>query len=155
MRWLELDTANCSVQRTLDLVGDRWSLLILREAFNGVRRFDDLADHLGVSESVLARRLRALVDGGVLERHAYRPAGERTRHDYRLTERGLELLPVVVALMQWGDRHLADPEGGSWTVTHRACGHPVEAVVRCGHDHEDLTAADTATTPGSGARVRT
>lgn len=155
MQWLELDTANCSVQRTLDVVGDRWSLLILREAFNGVRRFDDLATHLGISESVLARRLRTLTDAGILERHAYRPDGERARHDYRLTARGLELLPVIVALMQWGDRHLADPEGGSWTVTHRDCGCPAEVVVRCRHDHQDLEAGDTATAAGPGAKALT
>ena len=155
MEWLELDTANCSVQRTLDVIGDRWSLLILREAFNGVRRSDDLAGHLAISESVLARRLRSLVDAGVLERHAYRLAGERARHDYRLTVRGLELLPVIVALMQWGDRHLADAEGGSWTVTHRDCGHPAEAVVRCRHDHQDLEAGDTSTAAGPAAKALT
>lgn len=154
VQWLDLDTANCSVQRTLDVVGDRWSLLILRETVNGVRRFDDLATHLAISESVLAKRLRGLVDGGILERRAYRPAGERTRHEYRLTEAGLDLLPVVLALMQWGDRHRADPEGGSWAVTHRACGHPAEVVVRCRHDHQDLGAGDTATAPGPGAVAR-
>jgi DNA-binding HxlR family transcriptional regulator len=153
VRWLEMDTSNCSVQRTLDLVGDRWSLLILREAFNGVRRFDDLARHLGVSESVLSRRLVALVDGGILEKHAYRPAGQRTRQEYRLTVAGLELFPVLVALMQWGDRHVADPDGGSWAVTHAGCGSPVEAVVRCPEHDLALGPSETATAPGPGARA--
>lgn len=154
MSWLDLDTDNCSVQRALDIVGDRWSLLILREAFNGVRRFDDLAAHLQVSDSVLSRRLRALVEGGVLERRPYRVAGERTRHDYRLTERGRDLFPVITALMAWGDRHLADGAGPAWSVRHAGCGQPVETVVCCPADGEVLTAGDTETGPGPGARLR-
>jgi DNA-binding HxlR family transcriptional regulator len=151
--WLELDTENCSVQRTLDVIGDRWSLLILREAFNGVRRFDDLTRHLSVSESVLSRRLRSLVDAGLLERVAYRAERQRTRQHYRLTDRGLELFPVITALMQWGDRHLADDAGPAWTVRHGDCGHAVEAVVRCTDDGQVLTATDTKTGPGPGARL--
>lgn len=152
MTWLEVDPSNCSVQRALDIVGDRWSLLVLREAFNGVRRFDDIAAHLGISQSVLARRLKTLVDAHVLERAAYRAVGERTRHEYRLTEQGLALFPVITALMQWGDRYLADEAGGAWSVRHRDCGEPVEVVVRCSHDHEALDPFQTRTGPGPGAR---
>lgn len=155
MTWLETDTANCSVQRTLDVVGDRWSLLILRECFNGVRRFDDFARHLAISESVLSRRLHGLVDAGLLRREPYRPPGERTRHDYRLTGPGRELFPVIVALLQWGDRHLADPEGGSWIVSHADCGTPVEAVVRCPAHGDALSPFDTVTGPGPAARPLT
>jgi DNA-binding HxlR family transcriptional regulator len=140
------------VQRALGIVGDRWSLLILREAFHGVRRFDDMAAHLGISESVLTRRLRGLVEANVLTRVAYRGPGVRTRYEYRLTEQGMDLFPVITALMQWGDRYLADEGGGAWTVTHEACGEPVEVVVRCAHDHEVLDPYHTHTTPGPGAR---
>jgi DNA-binding HxlR family transcriptional regulator len=154
MRWLEVDPSNCSVQRALDVVGDRWSLLILREAFNGVRRFDDIATHLGISQSVLARRLSGLVEANVLERATYRAPGERTRHEYRLTERGLTLFPVITALMQWGDRYLADEAGPAWSVAHRDCGHHVEVVVRCAQDHEALGPFQTRTGPGPGARSR-
>lgn len=152
VRWLEVDPSNCSVQRALDVVGDRWSLLILREALNGVRRFDEIAAHLGISHSVLSRRLRGLVDAGILERTAYRADSERTRHEYRLTERGLALFPVITALMQWGDRYLADEAGGAWNVEHRECGQAVEVVVRCSHDHQALDPFDTRTGPGPGAR---
>lgn len=152
MRWLEVDPSNCSVRRALDVIGDRWSLLILREAFNGVRRFDDLATHLDISESVLARRLRGLVEAGVLNRIPYRAAGQRTRHDYQLTAKGRDLFPVVVALLQWGDRYLADDAGGSWSVTHADCGEPVEVVVRCPEHGDPLTPFDTRTAPGPSAR---
>lgn len=152
MEWLETDTENCSVQRALDVVGDRWSLLILREAFNGVRRFDDIARHLGVSESVLTRRLRVLVDAGVLRREPYRAAGARTRYDYRLTPRGLDLFPVLIALLRWGDRHLAGDEGGAWSVRHAECGTPVEAVVRCPEHGTDVGPFETSTGPGPAAR---
>lgn len=154
MRWLDISTENCSIQRALDIVGDRWSLLILREAFNGVRRFDDMAGHLGISDSVLSRRLRGLVEGGVLRRVAYRSTGARTHHEYVLTERGLDLFPAIVALMQWGDKYLADEEGGTWKVAHKTCGHPVEAVVHCTHDLSHLTPFDTETGPGPSARER-
>jgi DNA-binding HxlR family transcriptional regulator len=153
MRWLEVDPSNCSVQRTLDVIGDRWSLLVLREAFNGVRRFDDIAAHLGVSQSVLARRLQALVDGNVLARSAYREAGRRTRHEYRLTEQGRELFPVITALMQWGDRYLADDAGPAWSVRHHDCGAPIETVARCTTDHQALDTFHTRTTAGPGARA--
>jgi DNA-binding HxlR family transcriptional regulator len=149
-----VDTSNCSVQRALDVVGDRGSLLILRESFNGVRRFDQFADHLCVSESVLTRRLRRLVEANVLQRVAYRSPGLRTRHEYRLTERGRDLFPVITALMQWGDRHLAEQAGGAWTVTHAGCGEPVEVVVRCSTHLGALTAEETRTAPGPGVRTR-
>lgn len=152
MEWLEVDTSNCSVQRTLDIVGDRWSLLILREAFNGVRRFDDIAGHLRISQSVLARRLRGLVDASILERSAYRGVGARTRYEYRLTERGMALFPVITGLMQWGDRYLADEQGGSWNVHHRDCDQPVEVVVRCSADLKPLGPLHTRTSPGPAAR---
>ena len=152
MRWLECDTFNCSVQRALDVVGDRWSLLILREAFHGVRRFDDMATHLRISESVLTRRLRGLMEADVLTRVAYRGPGARTRYEYRLTERGMELFPVITALMQWGDRHLVDEPTSAWSVTHKTCGEPVEVVVRCVHDHEVLDPYQTRTEPGPAAR---
>ncbi|MCD2194795.1 helix-turn-helix transcriptional regulator [Actinomycetospora endophytica] len=154
MSWLDLDTGNCSVQRALDVIGDRWSLLILRETFNGVRRFDDLAGHLAISESVLSRRLRSLVEAGVLERSAYRAAGQRTRHQYRLTERGLDLLPVLTSLMEWGDRHLADEAGVAWEVHHADCGHRVETVVRCPAHEQTLGPLDTSTAAGPGACAR-
>lgn len=153
MQWLDYDTENCSIQRTLDVIGEKWTLLVLREAFNGVRRFDRIRDHIGVSDPVLADRLRKLVAAGVLEVSPYREPGDRLRHEYRLTEKGLDLYPVLIAMLRWGDRHCADPAGPSVVVTHRDCGHPVEAVVQCAGGHRLASARESRATPGPGARL--
>src|SRR5436305_452874 len=98
-------TYNCSIAKTLDVVGERWSFLILREAFLGVRRFDQMQADLGIARNILSDRLGKLVEGGILERRKYqdRPA----RFEYRLTEKGIDLYPIVVTIMTWGDKHLA------------------------------------------------
>jgi DNA-binding HxlR family transcriptional regulator len=150
--WLDIDTGNCSVQRTLELIGEKWTLQLIRDAANGVHRFDHFRRHVGLSEAVLSDRLRTLVDHAILETREYREPGSRARREYRLTAAGWELLPVLVALMQWGDDHLADPGGGPWEVRHRTCGHPVRAVVRCTHDGALLTHRDTVAGPGPTAR---
>src|SRR3954469_19321890 len=103
--------SRCSVAKALDVLGARSAFLILREAFYGTTRFDDFAQRVGLSESVTAARLRELVGEGLLEREAYQEPGQRTRHRYRLTEKGADLLPVLVALMRWGDRWV-DDDGG-------------------------------------------
>ncbi|WBB80686.1 helix-turn-helix domain-containing protein [Micromonospora sp. WMMD882] len=119
----------CSIARALDVVGERWSLLIVRDALLGVTRFDGFLRSLGISRNILADRLNTLVTAGVLDRVPYhdRPV----RHEYRLTDRGHELTPVVLALMQWGDRHLAGPGGPPRLAEHESCGGPVRAVVSC------------------------
>ena len=112
-------TDPCSIARTLEVIGDRWTLLILRDAFRGVRRFDELCTDLGMSRAVLTERLKRLVDAGVLTRVPYQ---ERpVRHEYRLTPMGVELSPMLVALMRWGDHWFG---GGETTATlvHRPCG---------------------------------
>lgn len=153
MTWLETSTENCTVQRTLDLVGEKWSLLVLRDAMNGVRRFDDFRRHMGLSEAVLADRLRKLVTAGILETVPYREPGSRTRHEYRLTRKGWDLWPAMIALKQWGDRYTADPEGPPLEVRHRDCGEPVEAVVVCTVGHDALTPWQARTRPGPSART--
>lgn len=150
MEWLETSTENCSVQRTLDVIGEKWTLLVLREAFNGVRRFDDMRRHMGVSEPVLADRLRTLVAAGVLRTEPYREAGSRTRTQYRLTQKGLDLFPVLISLLQWGDRYASDGEP-PLIVHERATGRGVEAVVRAVGDAPALTAHDTVAIIGPGA----
>lgn len=154
MEWLDLDTGNCSVQRTLAVIGEKWTILVLREAFNGVRRFDRIRDHTGMSDSLLADRLRKLVAAEVLVAVPYRDPGRRLRHEYRLTEKGIDLHPVMIALLQWGDRYCADPEGPALTVTHAGCGELVEAVVECADGHRLASAAEARADPGPGARVR-
>ncbi len=103
--------ANCSIARTLGVVGEKWTLLVLREAFYGIRRFDDFHAALGCARNLLATRLKTLVAQGLLERVAYRDDAGRSRDEYRLTDKGRDLFPVVVALMQWGDRWTADDSG--------------------------------------------
>jgi DNA-binding HxlR family transcriptional regulator len=124
----------CSIARALDVVGARSAFLILREAFYGTTRFDDFAERVGISEPVTAARLRELVEQGLLEREAYREPGQRTREQYRLTPKGAELLPALVALMRWGDRWL-DDDGGPVELRHRDCGERVGVQMRCAADH--------------------
>jgi DNA-binding HxlR family transcriptional regulator len=126
--------SRCSIAKSLDVVGARSAFLILREAFYGTTRFDDFAERVGISESVAAARLRELVEEGLLEREAYREPGQRTRHQYRLTAKGADLLPALVALMQWGDRWLAD-DAGPVELRHRDCGERVGVELRCAADH--------------------
>ena len=145
---------NCSVARTLDLVGEKWTLLVLREAFYGVRRFDALQGNLGIARNVLAARLQTLVEAGVMTRVPYREAGSRQRFEYRLTEQGRALLPSILALLEWGDTYLADEDGPPVVVTHRECGAAVHVDLTCEAGHGGLTARDTDPVPGPGARLR-
>jgi DNA-binding HxlR family transcriptional regulator len=125
----------CSIATALDVVSTRSAFLILREAFYGATRFDDFARRAQISEPVAAVRLRELVDHGLLEREDYREPGQRTRQRYRLTSKGADLFPVLVALMQWGDRWL-DDRGGPVVLRHRGCGERVGVQLRCAAGHE-------------------
>jgi len=143
--------ANCSIARTLGVVGEKWTLLVLREAFYGVRRFDDFHAALGCARNLLATRLKTLVAHGLLERVAYTDDRGRGRHEYRLTDKGRDLFPAVVALMQWGDRWTADDSGPAVQLLHRDCGEPVTAELTCGAGHGALGTRDIAAVPGPGA----
>src|SRR3954466_8127792 len=147
------DDANCSIARTLAVFGDRWTLLVLREAFNGVRRFEDLQRALGVARDVLTVRLKRLVDEGVLERVAYREPGQRRRHEHRLTAKGLDAYPILVSLLAWGDRHKADAAGPAVELRHAGCDAPVHVELRCEDGHAGA-ARDVRPRPGPGARRR-
>jgi DNA-binding HxlR family transcriptional regulator len=151
---LEWSVDNCTIGRTLDILGDRWSFLVLREVFQGLRRFDDLTVRTAIPRTVLTDRLRRLVDAGILRREPYREPGARSRMEYRLTEKGLDLYPVLLALQQWGERYLADPEGPPIEFVHRDCGAKVELVMRCEAGHELTRSRDVGGRPGPGARRR-
>lgn len=153
MDWWQASTENCPVGEALGLLGEKWTLLIVRDALNGVRRFDDFRRHLGLSEAVLADRLQKLVEGGVLRTEPYQEAGRRERLQYRLTDKGHALLPVIIALKQWGQQHAPDPAGPVLHVRHQCCGGEVRAVLCCEHGHAELTSRDTVVAPGSGARA--
>ena len=140
---------SCSVARALEIVGERWTFLILRDAFLGIRRFDDFQRSLGVARNVLQARLQRLTDAGVLERRLYQ---ERPpRFEYRLTERGRDLWPALVSLMQWGDRHLAGDAGPPLAVEHRDCGGSVDERRTCATCGTQVDVRDVVATPGPGA----
>jgi DNA-binding HxlR family transcriptional regulator len=139
----------CSVARTADVLGDAWTVLVLRDVLNGVRRFDDLAAHLGIARNVLTRRLAALVEHGVLERTPYREPGRRERHEYRLTPAGRDLVPVVLAMMAWGDAHRAGPDGPPVRVEHAGCGAAVRVELRCAEGHRITPGERLRSVPGT------
>lgn len=130
------------VARAVDVLGDRWTFLILREAFFGVRRYGELQRNLGIARNVLAERLRRLVADGMLERVRYRT--DPDWYEYRLTERALDLYPVIVGLMRWAQRHL--DAGLEVELVHRGCGAPADPYLACSHCHAPLTARDIEVT---------
>ncbi|MEU4476274.1 helix-turn-helix domain-containing protein [Micromonospora sp. NPDC023888] len=152
---LDWSVENCTIARAMEILGERWTLVVLREVFTGIRRFDDMRVRTGIPRQVLTNRLTALVEQGVLRREPYREPGSRPRHEYRLTEKGLDLWPVLVAVLGWGDRYLAGPEGPPLTVTHRDCDARVRVELRCADGHDVGQVRDVVPGPGPGARRRT
>ena len=138
----------CSVAQCLDVVGEWWSLLLVRDAFLGVTRFDDFRARLGISRNILTQRLNHLVDNGILTRVRYQDHPPRS--EYRLTSKGRELWHVVAAMRQWGDRWAA-PGGPPVETRHTACGHIVTAVPSCSYCGEPLDARSVTAVPGPGA----
>lgn len=141
----------CSIARATDIFGDAWTALIMRDVLTGVTRFDDLVHDLGISRKVLAAKLARLLDEGILLRETYR---ERpAREHYRATEKGEELYPVLLALMNWGDRWYAGEAGPPARVHHLDCAHDTTPVTACGHCGEALTVGNTTQLPGPGGSV--
>ena len=133
MKWTDLADERCSVARSVAVIGDRWTLMLLRDCFLGIRRFEDFERRLGISRSVIADRLKTLTDEGVLRREAYQD--RPVRHEYRLTDKGLALSPVMLAIVHWGDVHYAGDEGPPLIHRHKACGcdfTPVQICSACG-----------------------
>ena len=148
----DYDTQTCSVARALEVVGERWTLLVVRDALKGTTRFEDFQASLGIATNTLTKRLRSVCDAGILERRQYQ---ERPpRHEYVLTKKGQDLGAVVFALMNWGDRYYA-PDGPPLRVLHRDCGGEVDATSRCQRcGAERLKADRVAYAPGPGAAGR-
>ena len=140
MRWDELDKQPCSVARTLAVIGDRWTLMILRDCFLGVRRFDIFEQRLGITRHVLSNRLRKLVEYDVLTKTPYQQ--QPLREEYRLTERGLDLHSIVLALVSWGDKHMADKRGAPLLHRHNKCSQIMHPVTVCSECHEPINARD-------------
>ncbi|MGE7386538.1 winged helix-turn-helix transcriptional regulator [Streptomyces sp. NPDC004126] len=141
----------CSIARAADLFGDAWTALIMRDVLLGIRRFDELAQDLGLSRKTLAARLARLVEEGVVTRERYQASPPR--EEYVATEKGRELYPVLLALMAWGDKWYAEPAGPPARVRHDACGHLATPLVTCDACREPLTVAGTTQLPGPGGRV--
>lgn len=147
-------TDNCTVGRTMAILGERWSFVVVREVFNGIRRFQDICDHTSMPRQVLSDRLARLVEHGILRKVPYQEPGERVRHEYRLTPKGFDLYPVLAAIADWGDRYVADPEGAPNQLEHRDCGEQVHAVLVCEAGHRVEDPRQVASRPGPGARIR-
>ena len=138
---------HCSVVQCLEVVGEWWSMLIVRDAFLGVTRFDEFQERLGISRNVLNQRLLRLVEEGVLTKIPY--SEHPPRHDYRLTAKGRDLWPVLTAMRQWGDAYAA-PDGPPLSVVHKSCGHVADAVMTCSSCGERLEARDVRAMAGPG-----
>jgi DNA-binding HxlR family transcriptional regulator len=144
-------TSNCSIAKTLQILGEKWTLLIIRESFYGSTRFEQFHRVLNCPRNLLSERLNKLVEEGILERSEYREEGARARHEYRMTATGLELAVPLLALMQWGDRHRAGPEGPPVVARHAGCGKEVRATFVCARGHHVAGAQDIDLVDGPGA----
>ena len=151
----DLPGRHCPAAAALELVGDRWSLLVLREVFQGIRRFDQLTVRTAIPRQMLTDRLERLVADGLLRREPYQEPGQRRRHEYRLTDKGIDLYPVLLALQKWGETYLAGPEGPPVEFVHRDCEAPVDLVLRCVAGHELAGNRSVTGRVGPGARRRT
>lgn len=149
---LAYSTANCTIGRTMAILGEKWAFVVLRELANGVRRFEDIRTHSGIPRQVLSNRLAMLVEQEILIRVPYKAEGERERYEYRLTPKGFDLFPVMVAVAAWGDRYLADPEGPPVEFTHRECGSLLHVEAVCAEGHVVTEPRQIAARPGPGAR---
>ena len=149
---LDYDTANCAIGAAVGILGERSTFLVLREAFNGVRRFDDMQRRTGMPRQVLSQRLARLVAEGLLRKVRYQESGQRSRDEYRLTDKGLDLYPVLVALMEWGDRYAGDADGPPVLLRHRDCGEPVRLQLTCAAGHVLESAREVTPVPGPAAR---
>jgi DNA-binding HxlR family transcriptional regulator len=145
-----VDPRVCSIARTLDIVGEKWALLAVREVFLGNRRFDEMVHRTGAPRDTLAARLRTLVGARILERRPY--CEHPARYEYHLTAAGRDLYPVIVTLMRWGDQYLTDGQGPPLVLQHH-CGHQLTAQVVCQACGEPLRARDTKPLTAAGAPV--
>jgi DNA-binding HxlR family transcriptional regulator len=143
---------DCSVAKALEVIGERWSLLIVRSVMHGNRRFGEMQESLGIARNVLSARLQRLVDEEILERRAYQESPPR--YEYFLTQKGLDLWPALIALLNWGDRYSPDPDGPRRLIVHKQCGGTVSERGICESCGEVLTARDAKQVPGPGAEAK-
>jgi DNA-binding HxlR family transcriptional regulator len=149
MRWNALDKETCSVARAVSVIGDRWTLLILRDCFLRVRRFEAFQERLGITRHILADRLRKLVKAGVLERVQYQANPQR--FEYRLTQKGIDLHAVLMSLVHWGDLHMAGKKGRPLLHRHTKCDHDFDPILACSNCGDEVRPKDVRLRPGPGA----
>ncbi len=152
MRWNDIDQMTCSLARTLSVIGDRWTMLILRDAFLGVRRFEDFEKDLKMPRHRLSERLRKLVEQDVFTRVQYQTRPRRC--EYRLTEKGVDLYPVIVSMLTWGDQWMADADGPPVELIHRNCGKQIAPALKCPECDETIRAREMTARPGPALRKR-
>jgi DNA-binding HxlR family transcriptional regulator len=140
---------NCSIARPLSVLGERWTILVLREISLGSRRFDEIQSVLGVATNVLSSRLATLVDEEIVERRRYSEHPER--FEYRLTDKGRDLQPILLAFLRWGDEYTAGSSGPPLETVHATCGHTFHMVPTCSHCGEEVKPRDIRPRPGPGA----
>jgi DNA-binding HxlR family transcriptional regulator len=148
MKRASFESMSCSVAQSLEVIGEWWTLLIVRDAFFGITRFEQFQERLGIARNVLATRLDTLVEHGVLERRAYDEA--RERYDYLLTEKGKALWPVLTTIRQWGDEWVVGKGNEPILMTHTACGEQTHAELMCDHCGEKLNRRDVRVKAGPG-----
>ena len=150
MHWNSLEDEACSVARTVSIIGDRWTLLILRDCFLRVRRFEEFQRRLGVTRPILSDRLRKLVDKFILAKVPYQQGP--LRYEYRLTPKGLALYPIMLAIVHWGDEHMSDKKGRPLLHQHSVCGHDFDPVLVCSECAAAIQPREVQVRPGPGAK---
>jgi len=148
MRWEEIDTQVCSIARALAIFGDRWTLLVIRDAFRKIRRFSEFQTSLGITKHRLSDRLTRLVEEGILDKVLYDE--KRSRYEYRLTQKGLDLYPVLMTIVQWGDKWACDDDGAPINFIHESCGHVTHPKCVCDVCNEEINAKLLIPEVGSG-----
>ena len=154
MRHEDLLASNCAIARTGAVLGERWIIAILRAAYFRARTFEDYQRGTGIARNILADRLQRLVDFGILERHAYAEGEKRTLSEYRLTEAGLGLYPIIVAMLEWGNEHTGLINGPPTQLIHRSCGAEAHPHMVCSECGEEIDPHDIEVRPGPGAKNR-
>lgn len=152
MQWNSLEDEPCSVARTISVIGDRWTLLILRDCFLRVRRFEDFQERLGITRPILSDRLKKLVDKFILTKVAYQE--KPSRFEYRLTPKGLSLYPIMMAIVHWGDVHMAGKKGPPLLHQHLSCGHDFEPITVCSQCDQAIDPRHVRVHAGPGAKDR-
>ena len=151
MKWTNVGEMPCSIARTASVIGDSWTMLILRNAFMRIRRFEDFQANLGLTRHLLASRLKRLVSVGILSREPYQQ--RPVRYEYRLTEKGRALYPIIMALTAWGDTWMDEGQGAPLNLQHKNCGKLMHPVTVCSECREPLNAGEVTAIPGPGLSV--